>query len=85
MSQDFENEFNALVSKAAELLTGDGSSEMSEKIKIWAVYQHLHKAMPALTNHWNGSHPDAKAQVRAIFEEIRDLNERQKANRGKPE
>ena len=36
MNNDFENEFNTLVAKTAELITGDTSPEMIEKIKVWA-------------------------------------------------
>jgi hypothetical protein len=75
MYTNFDRDFEALLEKTAELLTGDSSPEMTKKIKIWATYQHLHKAMPALTSHWNQSHPEGKAEIRSIFEEIRDLNQ----------
>lgn len=75
MNTDFEKEFNALVLKTAELITGDTSPEMLEKIKVWAFFNHVHKSLPALTSHWNQTHPESKAEVRRIFEEIRDLNQ----------
>lgn len=75
MNTDFEKEFNALVLKTAELITGDTSPEMLEKIKVWAFINHVHKSLPALTSHWNQTHPESKAEVRRIFEEIRDLNQ----------
>ncbi|TXK72118.1 DUF2573 family protein [Paenibacillus sp. N3.4] len=75
MNTDFENEFNALVFKTAELITGDTSPEMLEKIKIWAFFNHIHKSLPALTSHWNQTHPEGKAEVKRIFEEIRGLNQ----------
>lgn len=83
MNTDFENEFNALVLKTAELITGDTSPEMLEKIKVWAFFNHVHKSLPALTSHWNQTHPESKAEVRRIFEEIRDLNQALQAK--KPE
>ncbi|OPH60252.1 hypothetical protein BC351_17290 [Paenibacillus ferrarius] len=75
MNTDFENEFNSLVVKTAELITGDTSPEMIEKIKIWAFFNHVHKSLPNLTSHWNQTHPEGKAEVRSIFEEIRALNQ----------
>ncbi|WNR45701.1 DUF2573 family protein [Paenibacillus roseipurpureus] len=83
MSSNFENEFNTLVAKTAELITGDTSPEMIEKIKVWAFYNHVHKALPALASHWNQSHPESKAEMRRIFEEIRALNQAKQAE--KPE
>ncbi|WP_261304709.1 YusU family protein [Paenibacillus andongensis] len=84
MNTDFENEFNSLVFKTAELITGDTSPEMLEKIKIWAFFNHVHKSLPALTSHWNQTHPEGKAEVRRIFEEIRELNQTLQAAK-KPE
>ena len=78
----FNQQFQALAERAADLLTGDSSPEMVEKIKVWAIYNHLHRTMPALTSHWNQHHPEGKAEIRRIFEEIRDLNE---AKRSKPQ
>ncbi|KRE70948.1 MULTISPECIES: DUF2573 family protein [Paenibacillus] len=79
MPTDFENDFNTLVAKTAELITGDTSPEMIEKIKIWAFFNHVHKALPALASHWNQSHPEGKAEMRKIFEEIRALNQAKQA------
>lgn len=39
------------------------------------IFNHVHKSLPALTSHWNQTHPESKAEVRRIFEEIRDLNQ----------
>lgn len=74
MNPQFQSELDALIDKFAELVTGDTSPEMIEKIKAWSIYNHIHRSMPALTSHWNQSHPEGKAAVRALFEEIRDLN-----------
>ncbi|GGA09025.1 hypothetical protein GCM10008018_63340 [Paenibacillus marchantiophytorum] len=81
MNTDFENAFDSLVAKTAELITGDTSPEMMEKIKIWAFFNHVHKSLPALTSHWNQTHPEGKAEVRRIFEEIRALNQALQANK----
>lgn len=74
MNPVFDKEFDALIEKFAELLTGQSSPELVEKVKKWAIYNHIHKSMPALSSHWSQSHPEARVEVRKIFEEIRDLN-----------
>ncbi|OXM87292.1 DUF2573 family protein [Paenibacillus rigui] len=74
MGNPFATEFESLVEKFAELLTGDASPEMVEKIKIWSIYNHIHKTMPALASHWNQSHPEGKAAIRSLYEEVRELN-----------
>jgi hypothetical protein len=82
MSSNLNLAFDALIEKYAEFITGDGTPEMVEKIKRWAVYQHISKSMPPLTKHWGEMHPDARAEVRALFTEIKMLNERLNAQRG---
>ncbi|WP_018758833.1 YusU family protein [Paenibacillus terrigena] len=79
MDQAFMEQFDGLLEKYAELLLGDNSPEQVEKIKIWALYSHMHKTMPNLTQHWTASHPEAKATVRALFEEVKQLNEAHRA------
>lgn len=79
MNSRFTEEFDGLVEKFSELLTGDVSPEMVEKIKVWAIYNHIHKTMPALASHWNQLHPEGKADIRKLFEEVRDLNLKLKA------
>lgn len=85
MNSRFTDEFDGLVEKFSELLTGDTSPEMVEKIKVWAIYNHIHKTMPALASHWNQSHPEGKADIRKLFEEVRDLNLKLKAENQKQE
>lgn len=72
INDDFRKAFNALAEKYSELLLGDASPETVEKVQYWALFNHIHKTMPALTNHWNAAHPAEKAAVRELFEEIRD-------------
>ncbi|UJF32146.1 DUF2573 family protein [Paenibacillus hexagrammi] len=79
MNTEFEKQFEALLEKTAELITGDSSPEMIEKVKIWAIYNHIHKSLPALASHWNQNHSEGKAEVRRIFEEIREKNQAMKA------
>lgn len=75
MNPQFDEQFQALVQKFAELLTGDASPETVQKITYWSIYNHIHKTMPALASHWNQHHPEGKADVRQLFVEIRQLNQ----------
>lgn len=70
-----DQEFEALVETFAERLVGDASPDTIAKIKMWAIYSHIHKSMPALASHWNQMHPEGKADIRRLFEEIRDRNQ----------
>jgi|GEM_PF-239489 len=73
-------EFDHLISKFTELLTGEATEERVEMVKIWCMYSHILKVMPPLVKHWNSieDHQDAKRQIREIFEEIQRLNEENK-------
>lgn len=75
MDQPFMKQFDELFEKYAELLIGEASSEQLEKLKVWALYNHMHKTMPNLTQHWNATHPEEKAAVRTLFEEVKQWNE----------
>jgi hypothetical protein len=77
----FDEQFESLVKKYGELLVGDGSPEMIEKIKIWAVYQQIARTMPPLTKHWGDMHPEGRKVIREWFEEIKQLNEQLKETR----
>lgn len=82
MSQiSFLEQFEALVVKYTELLTGKSDAETVEKVKIMAIYNHISKTMPPLLNHFNLTHPEAKEDIRKIFTEIKELNELK--NKGK--
>ncbi len=80
MNSQFDEEFEALVVKFAELLTGETSEDVIQKVKYWTLYNHIHKTMPALTSHWNQEHPESKTDVRTLFEEIRELNSKHRAS-----
>jgi hypothetical protein len=67
--------FDVLLEAYAEMLVGDKSAETVEQVKLWALYSHIHKTMPAMANHWNASHPEGKAAVRELFEHIKALNQ----------
>ncbi|WML45926.1 DUF2573 family protein [Neobacillus sp. PS3-40] len=71
----FAQQFDALIEKYAELLIGDANEEAKEKLRIWGLYTHIAKSMPALAKHWNGLYPEAKDEMKKIIEEIKLLNE----------
>lgn len=75
MDQEFLQQFEALLEKYSELLVGDSTDLVKEKVKIYSLYSHIAKTMPALTKHWNGLYPDAKDQVVAIMNDVKTLNE----------
>lgn len=75
MIDPFQRDVDALIAKFAELLTGDDSPATIEKVKLWSVYNHMHKTMPALTAHWGKEHPAARGEIRKLFEEIKSMNE----------
>ncbi|MCY7483547.1 MULTISPECIES: YusU family protein [Paenibacillus] len=82
MNDNMTASFDALVEKYAELLTGHSDPATVEKVKMWALYNHMHKTMPNLTRHWNNANPEGKAGVRALFEEIKQMNEAHRADGG---
>jgi hypothetical protein len=71
----FAEQFDALMEKYAELLVGESSEEIKEKLQVWGIYSHIAKSMPALIKHWNGLYPEAKDEMKQIIEEIKLLNE----------
>lgn len=75
--------FEGLLEAYAEMLVGDKSPETVEQVKMWALYSHIHKTMPAMANHWNASHPEGKAAVRELFERIKELNQAKNASQPK--
>ncbi|MGG5252097.1 DUF2573 family protein [Neobacillus sp. SM06] len=78
MEKKFAEQFEALMEKYSELLVGDCSKEVTEKVKIWALYTHIAKSMPTLSKHWNGLYPDAKNEMKEIIAEIKKLNEQKR-------
>jgi hypothetical protein len=74
-NDSFQRDFDALIAKFSELMVGETTPEVIEKVEMWAIYNHIHKTMPALSGHWNQSHPESKAEIRKLFEEIRELNQ----------
>ena len=75
MENAFVKQFEALLEKYSELLVGESTEETKEKVKVWALYSHIAKSMPALAKHWNGLYPDAKVEMMQIINEIKVMNE----------
>ncbi|RDI41416.1 DUF2573 family protein [Falsibacillus pallidus] len=75
MDKEFNEQFEALIEKYTELLTGKSDRQLNEKIEKWALYTYISKTMPSLVKHWNGLYPDAKDAMKEIIMEIKQLNE----------
>lgn len=80
MEKTFAKQFEALLEKYSELLVGEASDETMEKVKMWALYTHIAKSMPALAKHWNGLYPDAKEEMKQIINEIKVMNEQHRSS-----
>ncbi|HYK72844.1 MAG TPA: DUF2573 family protein [Pseudoneobacillus sp.] len=76
MNKAFVQQFEALMSKYSELLVGDSSEEVKEKVTMWALYSHIAKSMPALAKHWNELYPEAKGEMKKVMEEMKEMNEK---------
>ncbi|MED1468729.1 DUF2573 family protein [Bacillus salipaludis] len=75
MEGKFLQQFEAILDKYSELLVGECDTETKEKVKVWALYTHIAKSMPALAKHWNSLYPEAKEQMKEIAGEIKQMNE----------
>jgi hypothetical protein len=75
MDQTLKEQFDGLMTKYTELLTGETDEELKEKVKMWALYTYMSKSMPPLVKHWNEEYPDAKEGMKELIQEVRDLNE----------
>ncbi|WP_144554688.1 DUF2573 family protein [Bacillus sp. X1(2014)] len=80
MEKTFVKQFEALLEKYSELMVGESTEETKEKVKMWALYTHIAKSMPALAKHWNGLYPDAKEEMKQIINEIKVMNEQHRAS-----
>lgn len=74
MDEKLKEQFDGLMTKYTELLTGETDEDLKEKVMMWAVYTHMSKSMPPLVKHWNEQYPDAKAGMKELIQEVRDLN-----------
>ena len=79
MDEKFLTQMDGLTEKYTELLLGETSEELAQKVKVWALYTHIAKSMPALARHWNETYPEAKAEMVKLIGEIKTLNEQHRA------
>lgn len=82
MDKEICKQFDGLLEKYTELLVGETSDELTEKVKMWALYSHIAKSMPPLVKHWNATYPNAKSEMKAIISEIKELNETYRQSKG---
>jgi hypothetical protein len=76
LDKELSKQFEGLLEKYTELLLGEASDELTEKVQMWALYTHISKSMPPLAKHWNATYPEAKNEMKTIINEIKDLNEK---------
>jgi hypothetical protein len=81
MDKEFLQQFDALLEKYSELLVGKSDDITKEKVKLYSLYSHIAKTMPALAKHWNGMYPEAKNQIVEIMNEVKVLNEQHRKSR----
>ncbi len=81
MEKEFLQQFDSLVEKYSELLVGDSQEVVKEKVKIYSLYSHIAKSMPALAKHWNGLYPEAKNEIIEIMNEVKSLNEQHRKSK----
>ncbi|RHW39023.1 DUF2573 family protein [Neobacillus notoginsengisoli] len=77
-------QFEALLEKYAELLTGTSEKNITDKVKMYALYTHIAKTMPALAKHWNALYPEAKGEIMGLMTEIKQLNEAHRNTKPRP-
>ncbi|MGM7702693.1 YusU family protein [Pseudalkalibacillus sp. Hm43] len=76
MDQTLREQFDGLMTKYTELLTGETDEASKEKVQMWALYTYMSKSMPPLVKHWNEKYPDAKDGMKELIQEVRELNEK---------
>ena len=81
MEKEFLQQFDSLVEKYSELLVGDSQEAVKEKVKVYSLYSHIAKSMPALAKHWNGLYPEAKNEIIGIMNEVKSLNEQHRKSK----
>ncbi|WP_059172190.1 DUF2573 family protein [Bacillus sp. FJAT-27445] len=80
----FAMQFEALLEKYAELLVGTSDKDITEKVKMYALYTHIARTMPALAKHWNALYPEAKDEMKDLMAEIKRLNEEHRNKKPHP-
>ncbi|CAH0344692.1 DUF2573 family protein [Bacillus sp. CECT 9360] len=75
MNEEFDSQFNALLEKYTELLTGETDQDLQAKVQYYILYTYIAKSMPPLAKHWNEKYPEAKNELMDIIKEIKQLND----------
>lgn len=75
LKEDLKEPLNGLIEKYTELLLGEATPELQEKVKHWVIYSHIAKSMPPLVKHWNDTYPAEKEKVKQLIAEIKQMNE----------
>ncbi|MGY3714756.1 YusU family protein [Sutcliffiella cohnii] len=83
MDAKLKDQLDGLLEKYTELLLGESSPELKDKVEAWVVYSYIAKSMPPLVKHWNEQYPDAKDGMKELISEIKTLNEQHRASSGK--
>lgn len=81
MNQELKDKLDGLLEKYTELLIGDSSNEMKEKVQAWVLYSFIAKSMPPLIKHWNDTYPEAKDDMKALIGEIKQLNDEHRSKK----
>ncbi|MEC1259686.1 YusU family protein [Bacillus swezeyi] len=79
--QKLQQQLDGLVEKYTELLLGETNEELKEQVKMWIIYNHIAKSMPPLAKHWNGTYPDAKQDIKEVIQNIKKMNEANRAQK----
>ncbi|MED1739434.1 YusU family protein [Bacillus swezeyi] len=79
--QKLQQQLDGLVEKYTELLLGETNEELKEQVRMWIIYNHIAKSMPPLAKHWNGTYPDAKQDIKEVIQNIKKMNEANRAQK----
>ncbi|MGF2617688.1 DUF2573 family protein [Rossellomorea vietnamensis] len=79
--EKFDGQFDALIDKYTELLLGEVTPELKDKVTKWVIYTYIAKSMPPLAKHWNSEFPEGKEEIKRIIAEIKEMNEEHRANK----
>lgn len=83
MDTKLVEQFDGLLEKYTELLLGEATEELKEKVRMWALYTQISKSMPPLAKHWNATYPDAKDSLKELISEIKQLNQQHRESQNK--
>ncbi len=85
MDEKLVQQVDGLLEKYTELMVGESTPELKEKVKMWALYTHMAKSMPPMVKHWNETYPDAKEGMKELIGEIKELNQQHREQQNRNE